>query len=160
MYQPDVGAPHIDVYRYPPNENRQFWVYLSNGMSDFPQNLPGGKTFRSELMVGEKVEHDSLPQIVRLLAEFPFDEATFIYYYHTIPLPTILYDKVLEHGTITPPFLVPDLDVIRKGKDEVKIFAINSISENEREMAIKSGSQKLLDDLPDELETWLIDGRG
>lgn len=38
IFHTPLGAPHIDLHRYPPCDMREFWCYATNGMSDFPAN--------------------------------------------------------------------------------------------------------------------------
>lgn len=61
VFHPPMGAPHIDVYRYPPVSDRPFWSYVTNGMSDFRQILPDDSWFRSEIMCASGAVRIQLP---------------------------------------------------------------------------------------------------
>ena len=159
IYHPSVGAPHIDVERFPPNADRPFWVYLTNGMSDFPQILPDGELFRSELMLCSTNENVWFAELLKLLGEFPFDRGTFLYYNHTIPLPSPRPDSVRAFGAIIPPFLFERFAEVMLGKDAVAILSVISVAEDEVAFAKDNSTRELIESLPDQMETWLIVGR-
>ena len=160
VFHPSVGAPHIDVYRYPPAADRPFWCYITNGMSDFPQVLPDGSSFRSELMCASGKEGRTPAELLQILGTMPFRSATFLHLYHTVPFPDGVGDPRFTYVMTVPPFLVSDLARIEFLGERLLVMSLIRITKGERLRAVEESSQVVVDSLPDVLDTWLIDGRG
>ena len=58
-----------------------------------------------------------------------------------------------------PPFLVKELDGLSFLNEPLEVMSVIRITPDEREFAVEYSSRELVDNLPDELGTWLIDGR-
>ena len=159
IFYSSLGAPHIDVSRHPPRVGRPFWCFVTNGMSDFPQLLPDGSTFRSELMCATRESSASAPDLLQVLATFPFRCDTFLHLYHTVPFPEGVENPAFTHVMTIPPFLVPDLAKARFLGERLVLMSIIVITDQERESAVREGSEALVERLPDLLDTWLIDAR-
>jgi hypothetical protein len=159
IFHPSLGVPHIDVLRYPPTASREFWCYATNGMSDFPQDLPDGTKFRSELVCCSRSQADDWPELLRVLGTFPFRSATFLHTYHTVPFPNGVGDPRFTYIMTVPPFLTPDLAKVQFLGEPLLVMAVMRITGGERDRAVVESSRRVVDSLPDLLDTWLIDGR-
>jgi hypothetical protein len=159
LFHAPLGVPHIDVERHPPNHTRPFWCYTTNGMSDFPQSLPDGTTFRSEIMCCSGSEAAIWPELLRVLGTFPFRCSTFLHPYHTVPFPDGVGEPRFTYVMTTPPFLVSNLAKARFLGEPLLVMSTIRITEAERQLAVEESSRTLVERLPDELDTWLIDGR-
>jgi hypothetical protein len=159
IYHPPLGAPHIDVHRYPPVNSRRFWCYATNGMSDFAQDLPDGTGFRSELVCYSGSESARWPELLRTLGTFPFRCSTFLHAYHTVPFPEGVGDARFTYVMTVPPFLTPDLAGVQFLGAPLLVMSVVRITGPERERAVAESSKTVVDSLPDNLDTWLIDGR-
>lgn len=160
VFHPSVGAPHIDVYRYPPAADRPFWCYVTNGMSDFPQVLPDGSLFRSEITCASSKGGRTPAQLLNVLGTMPFRSATFLHLYHTVPFPDGVGDPRFTYTMTVPPFLVGALARLKFLGERLLVMSLIRITEGERQRAVEESSQVVVDSLPDVLDTWLIDGRG
>jgi hypothetical protein len=160
VYHPSLGAPHIDVYRYPPNSERPFWSYITNGMSDFPIQLPNGEYFRAEILAATSGDNPLAAQLLRVLGQVPFSAPTFLHYYHTVPFPQGVLAPQFKSVLLIPPFLASNLATFELLPGEsVLLLQVIAITESERKFAMAKGSEKLVEELPDDLSTWLLDGR-
>lgn len=159
LYHAPIGAPHIDVLRFPPGEGRPFWSYASNGMSDFPQLLPDGTSFRSEVTCFARAEAPVWAELLRTLATFPFRCGTFLHAYHSVPFPLGVVDPQFTYALTIPPFLASDLADARFLGEPLVVMSLICITSEERNRTMAQSSRTLVDDLPDMLDTWLIDGR-
>ena len=59
----------------------------------------------------------------------------------------------------TPPFLVDELAHLTLLDQPLIMMSVIRITAKEREIAVERSSQYLVDTLPNEVDTWLIDGR-
>lgn len=159
VFHPPIGAPHIDVYRYPPSSDRPFWSYITNGMSDFRQILPDDSSFRSEVMCASASQWDNAAELLQVLGRMPFEDDTFLREYHTVPFPQGVGDPKFTYIMTIPPFLVKELDDLSFLEEPLEVMSVIRITTDEREFAVEHSSRELVDNLPDELGTWLIDGR-
>ncbi len=159
LFHTPLGVPHIDVERYPPDDKREFWCYATNGMSDFPQLLPDRTTFRSEIVCCARSEAPAWPELLRVLGTFPFRCSTFLHLYHTVPFPEGVADSRFPYVMTIPPFLASDLARARFLGEPLLVMSVIRITEEECNRAVARSSRTLVNELPDELDTWLIDGR-
>ena len=58
----------------------------------------------------------------------------------------------------TPPFLVDEFKSLSFLDEPLVMMFVIRITAEEREIAVEQSSQYLIETLPDELDTWLIDG--
>lgn len=147
------------MHRFPPTTDRPFWSYATNGMSDFPQVLPDGTTFRSELTCFAKTEDPVWADLLHCLGTFPFRTATFLHTHHTVPFPDGIGDPRFTYALTIPPFLAPGLAQARFLGDSLLVMSVIRITAEERQSAVSTSSRQLVDSLPDTLDSWLIDGR-
>ena len=81
-------VPHVDVYRFSPNASRDFYTYVTGGMSDLPMASPpeAGPGFRrTELVFYAAEANDEYGELLRWLAHFPHDNKTWLHWGHTLP---------------------------------------------------------------------------
>jgi hypothetical protein len=160
IHHPSVGAPHVDVFRYPPSGDRTYWCYITNGTSDFPIQLPDGTYFRIELLAATRAISEVAPAVLHTLGKMPFEFSTFLHYYHTIPFPQGLPAEPYTFAFLIPPFLAENLRAFPLGSGQtVTLLQVIPITAKERDYAVKHGSRALVEQLPDLLSTWLFDGR-
>lgn len=99
---------HLDVLVYPPDDRRDYWVYVTSGMGDIrmslPDDLSARELGRAELMIalprawGDKVaklntdKHDQYSEnvfwpisLMKWLARYPHEAGTWFADGHTIP---------------------------------------------------------------------------
>ncbi len=80
--------PHIDVYRFPPNGKRDFFTFVTGGMSDLPMHaLPelGTDYRRAELVFYSTENRDDYAELLRRMAHFVHDNNTWLHWGHTMP---------------------------------------------------------------------------
>ncbi len=81
-------APHIDVYRFPPSGEANFYTYVTGGMSDLAMNSPaelGAEFRRAELVFYTEDEREEYAEVLRWLAHFVHDNNTWLHWGHTMP---------------------------------------------------------------------------
>ncbi len=84
--------PHIDVYCFSPQGPREFFTFITGGMSDLPMNAPsqlGREARRVEFVfyTEQASEHDAqqYAELLRRLAHFAHDNQAWVHWGHTIP---------------------------------------------------------------------------
>lgn len=80
--------PHIDVYRFPPSRKRDFFTFVTGGVSDLPMNVPaelGADCRRAELIFYSAENRDEYPELLRRLGHFVHDNNTWLHWGHTMP---------------------------------------------------------------------------
>lgn len=80
--------PHIDVYRFPPSKDRDFFTFVTGGMSDLPMNAPpklGAEYRRAELVFYADKYGEDFPELLRRMAHFAHDNNTWLHWGHTMP---------------------------------------------------------------------------
>jgi hypothetical protein len=146
----DDKAPHIDVYQFAPGQDRDFWTLITGGMSDLRQ--PGLKASqgeyapRAELLMYVQEPKPWMINVLKGLAEMPFDDDTFLYWGHTVPngkpmtvAPSSLTSFFFDQPCLEDPTL---LDLTIDG-DGVAFLWLRPIAESERAYAIEHGGQAL-----------------
>src|SRR5574340_1685383 len=123
-------------------------------MSDFPQLLPDNDTFRCELMASTKKEWAGLSEFLRRLAEYPFDESTFLCAYHTVPIAGHLLPGFLPFAILSPCFLLPEAHSFSLNGNTVFTVSLSAITAEEKQFAVDTSSNELINRLPDCLDTW------
>ena len=80
--------PHVDVYRFPPSGDRDFYSYVTGGMSDEPDVVArggGADARRVELVFYASEDNQEYSDLLRTLAHFPHDNRTWLHWGHTMP---------------------------------------------------------------------------
>lgn len=88
MHSTDIKPVHIDIYTFPPTEERPYFTLITGGMSDLRQNVPAryhslGR--RAEILTYAAEPQGWMYNVLKGLAEMPFDDNTFLHWYHTAP---------------------------------------------------------------------------
>ena len=160
VHHPSIGAPHIDVFRYPPLGERTYWCYVTSGMFDFPIWLPDGTYFRSELLAATHAISNVAPAVLFTLGKMPFAFRTFLHHYHSVPFPQGLPVEPYTYALLIPPFLAEGLRSFPLFPGQtVTLLQVIPITASERKYAVKYGSREFVAQLPDLLSSWLFDGR-
>jgi hypothetical protein len=157
-YRVPVGAPTIDVYRFPPNAERRCWVWITSGMSDFPQCGPEGEALRTELALTASAALEAAPELLRTVGEFPFRAATHVDVFHTLRLPAEQRPPGFFGVLFMPPVHLQALDSIDIGAPQpVNLLQLLPITLMENATARMQGGLAVLRGLPQVFESFLFD---
>ena len=170
MHSTDVKDVHVDIYRFRPTDDRPYWTLITGGMSDLPQYVPEDAediSSRAEIMMYVKEPQGWMFNVLKGLAEMPFDDKTYLHWYHTVPngQPMTAEPSELTSFFFLPPYFEdPEFDTLKLGGNRVDILWLIPITEREREYAIENGSAALedvfekeeLDPLVDEARASLV----
>ena len=149
MHSTDMKEVHVDIYQFRPSSDRPHWTLITGGMSDLPQHVPKnaeGISPRAELMMYVEEPKGWMFDVLKGLAEMPFDQTTYLHWHHTVPngQPMTAEPSELTSFFFLPPYFEDDeFDTLHIGGDEVDILWMIPITEREREYASKNGSQAL-----------------
>jgi hypothetical protein len=172
MHSTDIKPVHIDIYTFEPNEERSFFTLITGGMSDVRQNIPDDTDIapRAEIMLYAQQPKRWMYNVLKGLAEMPWDDDTFLSYLHTVPngqpmtaepslLTSYLFMYSLWEADHFSPMLVDG--------DDTDILLLIPITEAERQLATKAGSAALIevfrqrefDPVVDENRSCLVSGQ-
>ncbi|TWU01036.1 suppressor of fused domain protein [Stieleria varia] len=148
-------VPHIDVYRFPPNGKRDFFTFVTGGMSDLPMNSPselGADYRRAELVFYSTEDRDDYPELLRRLAHFVHDNNTWLHWGHSMPNgqpPERLFDtKHLDSLFFMPSIVNPDStlgDRLQIDSDPVHLIWCVPITTAECQLKLDNGTDALYD---------------
>ena len=148
----DNKSPHIDVYQFAPNRERDFWTLVTGGMSDLRQpalrTSPGEHAPRAELLMYVREPKPWMLNVLKGLAEMPFDDDTFLYWGHTVPngKPMTVEPSHLTSFFFDQPYLEdPQVGDLTIDGDDVVFLWLRPITESERAYAIDHGGRALSD---------------
>jgi len=110
-------------------------------------------------MCASASQWDLAADLLQVLGRMPFEDDTYLREYHTVPFPQGVGDLKFTYIMTIPPFLVKELDDLSFLDEPLEMMSVIRITTEEREFAVEYSSRELIDNLPDELGTWLIDGR-
>ena len=81
MHSTDDGIPHVDIYQFPPFEDRDYWTLITGGMSDLRQSIPKEApehvSPRAEILMYVRELQPWMFSVLKGLASLPFEEQTF-----------------------------------------------------------------------------------
>jgi hypothetical protein len=147
--------PHIDVYRFPPNGKRDFFTFVTGGMSDLPMNAPdelGNDYRRAELVFYSTKNRDDYPELLRRLAHFVHDNNTWLHWGHTMPngqpAEPLFDTKNLDSLFFMPSIVRPDStlgDRLQIGSDPVQLIWCVPITTAECQLKLDHGTDALYD---------------
>ncbi|MHC4743266.1 MAG: suppressor of fused domain protein [Planctomycetota bacterium] len=149
MHSTDVKEVHIDIYQFPPNDERPHWTLITSGMSDLPQYVPEdaeGIAPRAEILLYAKEPQNWMFDVLKGLAEMPFERKTYLHWHHTVPngqAMTADPSELTSFFFLPPYFEDPRFDTLQIDGEEVDILWMIPITEEERAYAIEEGSQAL-----------------
>ena len=131
----------IGVYEFNPKPKRQFWTYLTSGMSEKGQNPPSKKEIFTELLFYSREQSFWAVELLVRLSSYPFEYNEPFAPGDTLPLAgpirpnskltsLLLLEPLLEHSG----FQFMDISV-----KKVEILWALPITERERELIISGG---------------------
>jgi hypothetical protein len=148
----DDKFPHIDLYPFPPHEDRTHWTLITGGMSDARQNVPADApayvSARTELIMYVREPKTWMLKALMDLADMPFDEESFVHYWHPAS-----NDKPITEGSslLTGYIFLPaffekdDYNTLKLFEEEVDILWVVPITAAELAYAMDKGSEALVD---------------
>jgi Suppressor of fused protein (SUFU) len=150
MHSTDVKPVHIDIYQFAPTPQRPYWTLITSGMSNErqvePEDCAEHMSPRAEILMYVFEPKDWMFDALKVLAEMPFQDETYLHWWHTVPFGMPLGEEpsLLTAFFFLPPYFEPegftDLELDSDGIDF--LWAV-PITEAEREYAIEYGSQEL-----------------
>ncbi|MEZ6092999.1 MAG: suppressor of fused domain protein [Pirellulaceae bacterium] len=148
-------VPHIDVYRFPPSGKRDFFTFVTGGMSDLPMNAPpelGADYRRAELIFYSTENRDDYPELLRRLAHFVHDNNTWLHWGHSMPNgtpPEPLFDTdSLDTMFFMPSIVNPDStlgDRLHINSEPVQLIWCVPITTAECQLKLDNGTDALYD---------------
>lgn len=146
--------PHIDVYVYPPNDERPEFKLITSGMSDrlmhAESNVPP-QMLRAELIFYCSEPRDEYEKMLRYFAHFPHDVEDWLGDGHTVPINE--FSKAMFGHTRFPTllFISPIVLAHREMAESISIDGVPlnllwvvPITAAETELAVGSGTGALL----------------
>ena len=147
LHSTDQKTPHIDLYVFPPSGKRDFVAIVTGGMSDIPMSVPAenAAAARIELVIGIGQHHHWAINLLKLVAEYPFDQGTFYDVHHTVPFGGELGDgsSLSAFLFVAPRFLSSELLQFELAGKQIRFLQAVAITTEEHHFAISEGSDKL-----------------
>jgi hypothetical protein len=150
MRSRDGKVPTVDVYSFRPNDVRDYWTFITSGMSDVPQSLPEGTpeifARRTELLMYATESAPWRLFALKLLAEYPFEQGTWIHAWHSVDVGAPLSPE----SSLSALFLLPPamedpqrFDRLEIAGERVNILWVVPITAAEQAFALERGPQAL-----------------
>jgi len=147
LHSTDHKTPHIDLYLFSPDGQRDFVAVLTGGMSDLPMAVPDGSAAEAhiELIMGIGQYQDWATKLLKLAAEYPFDHGTFYDVHHTVPFGGELGDgsSLSAFLLVRPRFLPDGFARFEFGGKRIGFLQAVPITTAEHQFAAAEGSDKL-----------------
>ena len=147
LHSTDRKVPHVDIYVFPPAGKRDFVVLLTGGMSDLPMAVPEGSTAQAhiELIMGMGEHAHWATNLLKLVAEYPFEQRTFYDARHTVPFGGELGDgsSLSAFLFVRPRFLPERLGQFEFEGRRIGFLQVVPITTTEHEFAVAQGSDNL-----------------
>jgi hypothetical protein len=147
LHSTDHKAPHIDLYVFPPDRQRDFVAVLTGGMSDLPMAVPDRSATEAhiELLMGIGQHQHWATNLLKLVAEYPFDQGTFYDVHHTVPFGGELGDgsSLSAFLFVRPRFLPEALTRFEFDGKRIGFLQAVPITTGEHQFAVAEGSDKL-----------------
>lgn len=151
MHSTNVKPVHIDVYTFKPSSARPYYTLLTGGMSDLRQNIPvkfSNLSPRAEIMTYAHEVKGWMQNVLKGLAEMPWDDNTFLHWYHSVPNGKPM---TAEPSELTAFFFVPPYredqnfnPMIVEG-DKVDFLVMIPITQRELNFKREHGAKALID---------------
>ena len=147
----DAKPVHVDVYDFLPTDERKYHTLITGGMSDLRQNIPAhrdGMSPRAEIMMYAHNPQGWMVNVLKGLAEMPWDDNTFLHWYHTVPngKPMTAVPSLLTSFFFVPPYLEADgFNPMFLDGDAVDFLVLVPITEKERQFAVEHRAAALID---------------
>jgi hypothetical protein len=150
----DAKPIHVDIYQFAPSDDRDYWVLVTGGMSDLrmplPTDPPPYVTGYSEILMYVREPQGWMMSVMKGLAEMPFDDDTFVHWFHTVPngKPMTAEPSELTSFLFLPPYFEErEVGEFDAGGNKVQLLMLVPITERERQYAIEHGVEALEDRL-------------
>ncbi len=160
----DIKAVHIDIYRFEPTKERPYWTLVTSGMSDErqlePEDCPEHMSPRAEILMYVSEPQGWMFNVLKGLAEMPFENSTCLHWWHTVPngMPMTAKLSLLTSFFFLPPYFESeDFANFQLDDDQVDFLWMIPITEAEREYAIEHGSQQLASRFEDAKMSRIVD---
>lgn len=152
FHSTDLKFPHIDIYQFEPHGDRNYWTLITGGMSDAKQNFPDGKpkyiADRAEILMYVREPQGWMFNVLKGLAEMPFDDNTFLHWWHTVPngKPMTAKPSLLTNFFFLPPYFEQeDFNTMHIDGDRVDFLWLIPITDSELQYKREHGGQALED---------------
>ena len=146
----DVKPVHIDIYTFKPTEDRPYYTLITGGMSDKRQNIPDkfpNISKRTEIMTYAHEPKGWMYNVIKGLAEMPWDDDTWLHWYHSMPngKPMTAEPSALTAFFIVPPYYEDEKfgPMIVEG-DKTEFLFMVPITEEELKFKRERGAEDLL----------------
>jgi hypothetical protein len=150
MHSTDVKAVHIDIYQFEPTKERPYWTLITSGMSNErqaePEDCAEHMSPRAEILMYAREPQGWMFNVLKGLAEMPFEDSTYLHWWHTVPngMPMTATPSLLTSYFFLPPYFEPEeFSNLELDGDRVDFLWMIPITEAEREFAMEHGSQAL-----------------
>ena len=150
MHSTDIKPVHVDIYQFAPIKDRPYWTLITSGMSNErqiePEDCEEYMSPRAEILMYVPEPQGWMFNVLKGLAEMPFDDNTCLHWWHTVPngMPMTAKPSLLTSYFFLPPYFEPEgFTGLELDGDRVDFLWMVPISEAEREYAVKHGSQEL-----------------
>lgn len=137
MHSTDIKPVHVDIYTFPPTDERPYYTLVTGGMSDLRQNIPSrydSLAKRAEIITYTREPQGWIYNVLKGLAESPFDHDTFFHWYHNVPngKPMTAVPSLLTAYLFLPPYLeVEDFSPMIVDGDETDFLMMVPITDSE-----------------------------
>ena len=137
MHSTDIKPVHVDVYTFSPTADRPYYTLITGGMFDLRQNIPPQHTSlgrRAEIMTYAHEPQGWMYNVLKGLAEMPFDDNTFLHWYHTVPNGKAMTADLsdLTAFLFVPPYLeAKDFSPMTVDGDETDFLVMVPITDSE-----------------------------
>ncbi|RLC08066.1 MAG: hypothetical protein DRH43_10675 [Deltaproteobacteria bacterium] len=150
MHSTDSKQPHIDIYQFEPTDTRLHWTLITGGMSDLRQHIPeelvGRIAPRAEILIYVEEPKPWMFNVLKGLAGMPFDEKTFLHWWHTVPNggPMTAEPSELTNFFFLPPYFEGvEFNTLHLGDERVDFLWMVPITNEELEYKLKYGAEAL-----------------
>lgn len=150
MHSTDVKPVHIDIYQFEPTEDRNYWTLITSGMSNEqqiePEDCQDYMSPRAEILMYVPRPQNWMFSVLKGLAEMPFDDNTFLHWWHTVPngMPMTATPSLLTSYLFLPPYFESkEFSNFELAGGRVDFLWMIPITETERAFAVQYGSRKL-----------------
>ena len=150
LHSTDVKAVHIDIYQFKPTSEKPIWTIITGGMSDFAQLTPQGeddyRAPRAEILMYATEPENWMFSVLKGLAEMPFDDATHLHWWHTVPngMPMTAEPSQWTSYFFLPPYIEESgFSEFEVEGEKVDFLWMIPITEKERCYAMEYGSDEL-----------------
>lgn len=154
----DDERPRITVVEFAPRQGREYWVYATVGMATRPQHMPDGApdwtSPRVELFTYVPEQARWPVEILNLTARLPFENTSWLYWWHTVDCRGPLEEGVASELTallLLPPYFEDEgFDALATPEGTVRFLLCVPVTEAERRFALARGGQALEEKLLEE----------